>query len=951
MDPLSIVVSSASLAAFCGKVSILIYDFVDGTANVDDNLAGMKREVEGLGRVLDAIGHSKVGSSDIEAASRDSGRELVSSLHESLWDCRGSLEKLAEALASVNKPRSLLWSSRPGRQIRLSLKAKDIAQYRQQIKSHTQDMQLSLGVISLCLQLKDRANSDGILQSLHNLEAQIGGAGRARPGTHRKQLVDAAESICSNASVIVGRSTTSSHYNPSIHGERLSEAKKEGILGWIPPPISEDTESFDRSRTAVDDGDEADIDNEFLQKLKQLALNSFSAGKYDAAATYLSKLISSGGAEDTAARLMLAISQASIGKWQEVDQSVLLPEACPSYDPVAVHHYFHLLHAAALHHLAQEEATTALEFCRRAVKGKKTFFGKSTDSYNYSLALLSAISISLGDKVSGEVYREMLPTGKVYELFFEAPGMAIQKYIHWALNSGRFPEGEAPGPRDEDADLPGALPKGKGLMSSDDDEIPNPEVSARLAVPVVEHVEDNLEPEASIQPLELVPVLRSAEHQTGPDIQLHPPLSVLHNVDHQTGPKVIIGLALSATQTFAAFTVVDGSGKFTKARRFELWPQFEKPGVLAESSAVTNQYSLTSGRRKTSMMWGNLYPGQVTGSPIQPLSLSCFRELYFQRGLSSEYSKYCGMLRLFVATVKEFVHKKVCAMEGLKGHVPCESYLVWPFELRGMGQGVQEAYKELLKGIPNTASMSPHSAEYADLNYSRCFDLRKGSHILSLMFDTGIASAKVFRVVGIRPFSVEQIDHTRALAFGELILQDAKKRDQSSTKGSDSEPEYYDIKLPLHSPDPVDNSTHIECDIGEVKSFQPANELRQIFQFLNNIVRLLPGTTEAPNVIHFFWSSFLHYPIQKHVHRYIHQMQAAGLNARLVSEPSIARKLFNVPGMAEYAFITLHCNVPPPPKPTASDELTARWMSAATAGMGKSSLPQPHRRLRWGLIL
>ncbi|KAK0712658.1 hypothetical protein B0T26DRAFT_752863 [Lasiosphaeria miniovina] len=698
MDPLSIVVSSASLAEFCGKVSILIYDFIDGSANVDYNLAGMKREVEGLGRVLDAIGHSKVGSSDIEAASRDSGRELVSSLHESLWDCRGSLEKLAEALASFNKPRSLLWSSRPGRQIRLSLKAKDIAQYRQQIKSHTQDMQLSLGVISI-------ANSDEILQSLHNLEAQIGGTSRARPGTHRKQLVDAAESICSNASVIVGRSTTSSHYNPSIHGERLSETKKEGILGWIPPPISEDTESFDRSRTAVDDSDETDIDNE--------------------------------GTEDTAARLMLAISQASIGKWQEVDQSVLLPEACPSYDPVAVHHYFHLLHAAALHHLAQEEATTAFELCRRAVKGKKTFFGKSTDSYNYSLALLSAISISLGDRVSAEVYREMLPTGKVYELFFEAPGMAIPKYIDWALGSGPLPEGE------------------------------------------------------------------------------------------------------------------------------------------------------------------------------------------------------------FFARVKDFVHKKVCAIEGLKGHVPYESYLAWPFELREMGQGVQDAYTRLLKDIPHTVTISLYGAVLAYNNYSRCLGLRKGSYILSLSFEAGGATATVFRVVGTRPFLVEQIDHTRVLVYGELILRDAKKRDRLSAEGSaGSEPEHYDIKFPLHSPDLIDNSTQIECDISGVKSTQPANELGQIFQFLNNIVRPLPGTTEASNVIHFGWSNSLHYPIQKHVHRYIHEMQAAGLNARLVSHlPRASEKFYNVPGVASHAFAAVYSNIPPPPEPTAPDELTARWDVCSDCWHGKIEAP------------
>ena len=151
MDPLSIAASATALAASCAKVSAVLYTWVDETRNVDTNVSGFCEEVLSLSRILDAIGKSIKENPIINGPGSDQDNELWSNFKVTLDDCQATLDKLNDKLEDVQNatPFGFGILRRPVKQIRLSLKMKEIEVYRQRIQHYNGAMQLPLQMINM----------------------------------------------------------------------------------------------------------------------------------------------------------------------------------------------------------------------------------------------------------------------------------------------------------------------------------------------------------------------------------------------------------------------------------------------------------------------------------------------------------------------------------------------------------------------------------------------------------------------------------------------------------------------------------------------------------------------------------------------------------------------------------------------------------------------------------
>lgn len=150
MDPLSIATGSASLVVLCVQVSATLYTWIDDTRQVDTNVAALCEEILALSRVLDAISKTWKRNPQIASAQTDDGTLWIS-VKASIDDCKATLEKLNLMLDDVQKGsfvgRGFL--RKPAKQIKFSLKTKDISVYQQRMQSYNSAMQSALHMINL----------------------------------------------------------------------------------------------------------------------------------------------------------------------------------------------------------------------------------------------------------------------------------------------------------------------------------------------------------------------------------------------------------------------------------------------------------------------------------------------------------------------------------------------------------------------------------------------------------------------------------------------------------------------------------------------------------------------------------------------------------------------------------------------------------------------------------
>ncbi|KAF2673191.1 WD40 repeat-like protein [Microthyrium microscopicum] len=143
MDPLSIVVSSLTIASLCSGLGWELKKFISGTKLVGTAINGLLQEVTAFEKILDQV-TDIIDEPKVKSSLRSEG-SLTSHwrhLQTSLDDAEGTLKSLQTTIVRVNKHVNLLDSTR--KHIRLHAATHEIAVYQQQIRSYKDTIQVSL---------------------------------------------------------------------------------------------------------------------------------------------------------------------------------------------------------------------------------------------------------------------------------------------------------------------------------------------------------------------------------------------------------------------------------------------------------------------------------------------------------------------------------------------------------------------------------------------------------------------------------------------------------------------------------------------------------------------------------------------------------------------------------------------------------------------------------------
>lgn len=152
MDPITILHLAgtvASLANAAYGVGISIYTFVQDTKQVDQSVRGLSSEVKALGGACDLIGkrlYDIIHEYDQDKSLEQSA--LWECVSAQVDDCKETIEHLQDAIASVQQNKHN-FISQAWRQITLNMKAKNIGEVRNRIRSHTAGLQLVLQAIAM----------------------------------------------------------------------------------------------------------------------------------------------------------------------------------------------------------------------------------------------------------------------------------------------------------------------------------------------------------------------------------------------------------------------------------------------------------------------------------------------------------------------------------------------------------------------------------------------------------------------------------------------------------------------------------------------------------------------------------------------------------------------------------------------------------------------------------
>ena len=152
MDPLSIAASAAGLATGCTKIVGTLYTWIDDTVAVDENVAGLCDEVAALGRVLNSISNASISAPRVVIVEIDPDEGLWIAVKTTLDDINSTLSKLSQLLAEVQKGSGVFsrgFLRKPTKQIKFSMRSKDIAVYRDRVKSYSTAMTSALQMINV----------------------------------------------------------------------------------------------------------------------------------------------------------------------------------------------------------------------------------------------------------------------------------------------------------------------------------------------------------------------------------------------------------------------------------------------------------------------------------------------------------------------------------------------------------------------------------------------------------------------------------------------------------------------------------------------------------------------------------------------------------------------------------------------------------------------------------
>lgn len=153
MDPISIITLCASATLSAYNVSQTLYSFINSSRSIDAEVEALASEVTGVRRVLDAIGvifaNPLIKS---EKATSVENAPIWAAVAGALNDCRISIENFNLQLTGhTRKPAGNSFLRQSLKWMKLSFKLEDICKIRFQMNTHTNNLQISLQMVSMCV--------------------------------------------------------------------------------------------------------------------------------------------------------------------------------------------------------------------------------------------------------------------------------------------------------------------------------------------------------------------------------------------------------------------------------------------------------------------------------------------------------------------------------------------------------------------------------------------------------------------------------------------------------------------------------------------------------------------------------------------------------------------------------------------------------------------------------
>ncbi|RKL51047.1 hypothetical protein BFJ72_g500 [Fusarium proliferatum] len=425
MDPLSIASGAAGLAISCATIVKTLYTWIDDTVDVDENVSNLLEEVSILSRVLDSVSNASGRVPQAIVAEIDPGNALWSSISATLDDIQNTFDKLKQLMAELEKTNrfSRGFLRKPTKQIKFSLRSKDITIYKDRIKSYNTAMTSVFQMLNICLLIHSNSSQDSVFKVLSGLKSQlrnvedalhtnssagpVPSSGREeddRATQNLRQFFQVAENFHSSASTILREGPRSTVWGGSIMGDPLTEAQTSLIERWIPPPVNEEPHS-------PLDAD-SDSETEFARRFEELAIKNEADGDHAKAEQFYRGAIEHGESSSrpvsdiTAIKIRLAYACMRQEKWTEAGE-IITPIAFErKTNDILV---YHGMHALALAYLDDSKLDEAERYCKRALWGKRKVLGKDNLSCWETLTLLVFICKARNRIAEAEVHRSFIP--------------------------------------------------------------------------------------------------------------------------------------------------------------------------------------------------------------------------------------------------------------------------------------------------------------------------------------------------------------------------------------------------------------------------------------------------------------------------------------------------------------------------------------------------------------
>ncbi|PMD45395.1 hypothetical protein L207DRAFT_255685 [Hyaloscypha variabilis F] len=468
MDPLSIATGAASLAATASTLSLWLHTLIKDIKNVDAKLTALSKEVTLLTGILASVEGTirKCHSQTLALAHLDS--QIWQQIENVMVDCKITLEGLDRLVIKIRSESGstnfMRLFRKPSMHFRLTTKMDDVSEFMTQTYKLNCALQTALAIFNISLSFRTNTSQDLLFRELQSLkglvEEALNASHTTEPGAdpfaarlsrNLHSLAKAAQRFHSTASSTAstriesgGRSSHTSHWSGS-DSFHLTDRRREIIERWnrqqqeleevqeenttttdetpttdhstviTTPDLAEASDKPSKQTREVDedsDGDDSDIELDFLKNFDELAYTSFARKDYSKSEQFLRKAMerstgeSSGETDFNLLRIRLAICCCLQDKWEFASGALVPLSKSKNASNLPV---FHLLQAIALGYLANNRLEDAHSVCKTALQGKKKILGKTSDDFQECLSILALIYEKKGDSLEAEAVRLSIP--------------------------------------------------------------------------------------------------------------------------------------------------------------------------------------------------------------------------------------------------------------------------------------------------------------------------------------------------------------------------------------------------------------------------------------------------------------------------------------------------------------------------------------------------------------